>query len=274
MVDLKPCTPFGAEIDLNLARPLDDETANALRTLLDRHHLLIFRDQSVTHAQQVEFVSIFGQPLRSRIDGVGYITNEDVPDNALGNGELAFHSDLSFSPKPFDAISLHAVQVENGQSSTRFVDSTLAYRRLPKALQQRIDNYHAMHVFGMNLAGRNLEDLPDHLPRHVHPLIMRHPRTGEKILYVNYNQTARIMELDKEESDALIDELFGYSYPPDAILEHVWFKGDLLMWDNLALQHARGSIANVGIRRLQRAVVAEAGFYEQHPQFGKHELVM
>jgi len=43
--------------------------------------------------------------------------------------------------------------------------------------------------------------------------------------------------------------------------------GDLVLWDNLATQHARGDVSNVGRRTLQRAVLARKGFFEQNPQF-------
>ena len=214
-------SPFGAEISIDLRRrsAQDDD---ALRTLFLKHHLLVFREQALTKEEQADFIALFGPPLRSAMDGVGYITNEPIPGNMLGSSELAFHSDLSFSPKPFEAISLHAVEVENGRSSTRFVDSTEAYRRLPQTTRERIAGLHALHVFGgPNLAGRNHEDIPADLPRHIHPLVMIHPRTGEEILYVNYNQTARIVELDKAASEALIEELFAACYPAEAVYEHV-----------------------------------------------------
>jgi alpha-ketoglutarate-dependent taurine dioxygenase len=61
-------------------------------------------------------------------------------------------------------------------------------------------------------------------------------------------------------------------YAPEAVYEHVWLNGDLIVCDNLATQHARGAIVNVGVRRLQRAVVAESRFYDQYPQFLAREL--
>ena len=119
MLQFRPLSPFGVEIDIDV-RPRSTVDYVALGARFLEHHLLVFRGQKLSKEEQVDFMSLFGAPLRSSIDGVGYITNEAVPENVLGNGELAFHSDLSFSPKPFDAISLHAVEVEDGRSSTRF----------------------------------------------------------------------------------------------------------------------------------------------------------
>jgi taurine dioxygenase len=209
MLRFNHIVPFGVEVDVDLCRCTQDDD-NALRLLFLKHHMLVFRDQALTKDEQVDFMSLFDPPLRSSREGVGYVTNDQGPENVLGTSELAFHSDLSFSPKPFDAISLHAVEVENGRSSTRFVDSTQAYLRLPDETKARIEGLHALQVFGgPNPGGRNVEGISYDLPRHGHPLVMTHPRTSETILYVNYNQTARITELDEAESDALIERLFA-----------------------------------------------------------------
>ena len=226
----------------------------------------MFRNQALSHPRQIEFLSSFGPPLLNPQDGVGYISNQPGK-GGLGSGELAFHSDLAFSPEPFLGISLHAVDVEDERSSTKFVDSCVSYSALPAALQARLQGLHALHVFAVDMSSRNSEDVPEDMPRAVHPLVMEHPRTGEPILYMNLNQTARIVELEPEESLELIDELFDRMYQPENIYEHRWRMGDFVMWDNLACQHARGEVSNVGARTLQRAVLAHKGFFEQHPQF-------
>ncbi len=267
----QPVGPFAVEIHLDLREPLSAPVLAELKALYDRHHLLVFRNQALSHDQQIAFVSNFGPPLLTRQDGVGYISNQPG-QGGLGGGELAFHSDLAFSPEPFLGISLHAVDVENERSSTRYVDSCLGYRTLPDALKQRLAGLHALHVFSIDMAGHNTEDLPEGLPRTVHPLVMEHPRTGEPILYANLNQTARIVELEPAESARLIAQLFDHLYRPEVVYEHRWRMGDLVLWDNLATQHARGDVSKVGRRTLQRVVLARKGFFEQHPQFSMEEF--
>lgn len=270
-LETRSIIPFGAEVDLDLSTELSKETIAELKNLYDRHHLLVFRDQSLTHPRQIEFVSNFGPPLLHRQDGVGYISNEPGK-GGLGSGELAFHSDLAFSPEPFLGISLHAVDVEDERSSTKFVDSCLSYRTLPEAAKSRLEGLNALHVFAVDMAGHNGEEVPEDMPRAVHPLVMQHPRTGEPILYMNLNQTARIVELEPDASRALIDELFAHLYRPENVYEHRWRMGDFVMWDNLAAQHARGDVSGVGRRTLQRVVLAHKGFFEQHPQFDHQQF--
>jgi taurine dioxygenase len=123
------------------------------------------------------------------------------------------------------------------------------------------------------MTGRNGEDVPENLPRAVHPLVMEHPRTGEEILYINLNQTARIVELPAGESAALIDELFAASYREEEVYEHRWSVGDFVLWDNLALQHARAKITEDAPRTLQRVVLAHKGFFQQCPQFSIEQFM-
>ena len=268
---VQPLRPFGVEVDLDVGRPLRPETIRELQRLYDQHHLLVFRNQHLSHPQQIDFASNFGPPLLNDQDGVGYISNQPG-QGGLGGTELAFHSDLAFNPEPFLGISLHAVDVENERSSTKYVDSCIGYRTLPDAIKTRLEGLHALHVFSVDMAGHNTEDIPEGLPRASHPLVMSHPRTGEPILYINLNQTARLQELESGESAKLLQQLFDHLYRPRNIYEHRWRMGDLVVWDNLATQHARGDVSNVGRRTLQRVALARKGFFEQNPQFSKEQF--
>jgi taurine dioxygenase len=268
-IPFRPIGPFAAEVDIRITDDLSPDTIGEIRAIYDRHHVVVFRDQTLSHEQQIRFIGHFGPVLRSAYDGVGYISNQPGK-GGLGNAELAFHSDLAFNPEPFLAISLHAVDVENERSSTRYVDSCLAYRTLPEAVKARIQDLHALHVMPVDQSAHNDEDVPADMPRAVHPLMMTHPKTGEPILYMNFNQTARIVELPPQKSKQLIQELFAHIYRPDFIYDHRWRMGDLVLWDNLATQHARGDVSQVGRRTLQRVVIAKKGFFEQNPQY-RHE---
>jgi taurine dioxygenase len=66
------------------------------------------------------------------------------------------------------------------------------------------------------------------------------------------------------DSDALIEELLSYLYRDDQIYEHVWKTGDIVIWDNLGVQHARKAISG-GTRTLQRVTIAEIGYWDQLP---------
>ena len=68
--------------------------------------------------------------------------------------------------------------------------------------------------------------------------------------------TTHIEGLPPEESEHLLDELFAVLYSPENTFEHDWRTGDLVVWDNLAAQHARGQVTEQGPERSLRKVVA------------------
>src|SRR5690606_26222436 len=106
------------ELAGDLREPLADADQQQLRSLLHRQGLLVFRGQQLSHEQQIRVMGYCG-PVLHAPDGIGYISTS-AEKGSLGTGELAFHSDLSFTPHPFHAISLHATDVVDNGSSTRF----------------------------------------------------------------------------------------------------------------------------------------------------------
>jgi taurine dioxygenase len=202
-------------------------------------------------------------------------TEEDQPyisnvreDGALGSAELAFHSDNEYCVEPLIGITLQALEVEDEKTSTRYADSVGAYRRLPMALKERLKGLEARHVLATDLSTRNRNAQPDpRWPHQVHPVVKIHPTTGEPILYVTMMQTYPILGLPEAESETLLGTLFGYLYAPENVLEHHWRRGDLAIWDNLGLQHARGAVSNTA-RTLQRVGIG-LSLPAQYPTFAK-----
>jgi taurine dioxygenase len=218
--------------------------------------------------EQIRFAGCFG-PVLAADDGVGYLSNVEGK-GSQGRIRLPYHSDLAFTSEPYLAISFLALDVQGGRSSTRFASGVHTYRILPVPLKEKLRDLSATAVFPADQTVRHLESevpIPGWAPRCTRPVVMAHPVTGAPILYVCEQQTARIEGLAPAASNALIKELFGYLYRPENIYEHRWHNGDFLVMDNLALQHARDDVSDVGERTLQRVVVARKSFYELCPQF-------
>jgi taurine dioxygenase len=259
----KPLQPFGMEVTGDLAALLSPGEQAWLQRLLDDEGLILARDQTLTLDQQVALLKPLGPVLGDRAT-LNYVS---PTDGILGTSRLGYHSDLAFAPYPFQYISLHAQDVVDGESSTLFADGVGAHRRLPDDLRDRLQGLTAAAV-SSSANGRTVGyDIPAKAVRYDRPAILPHPRTGQPILYVNQAQTARLNELTREDSDALLATLFDLLYAPGHILEHRWCNGDLLLWDNMRLQHARPPLDGITRRRLQRVAVAEKGLFEQLPDF-------
>lgn len=266
-METKHLSPFGMEVGLDIRAPMSHRTVAELRSLLAEHQLLLFRGQKLAMDQQIRFAKRFGPVVSANGMTIGEYISNCRPDGVLGNAELCFHSDLSFSRHPYQAVCMHAIDVVNGASSTRFASGARAYDLLPVDTRKRLTGLQALLVWPLNSAGRNRDaDVPPHYPRAIQPLVWVHPTTGRSCLYLDLNATDRVLGLPPDESEALLQELWGYELAPDNIYEHRWNKGDLILWDNMPLLHARGDISSVGNRTLQRVTIAEKGYADIFPQ--------
>jgi taurine dioxygenase len=258
-----PGAPFGLEASVGSPTQLSEADKDLLRQAYRRDGLLLLRGLALSAEQQAEFCRIFGPVPRDQHDI--YLVSNVRPDGILADLELRFHHDIPFVPAPFLAGCLHAVEVSPGVSPTRFASGLRAYERLPQRLCDRIEGLNAVFV------RPRVEDrrcrLTDSLPGDncaVQALVQRQAGTGRPFVFANCHSTALICGLSEAESEELLEELFSCLYAPDNIYEHAWATGDLVLWDNLALQHARAKVAG-GVRTLRRVSVAVLGYDQQYP---------
>jgi alpha-ketoglutarate-dependent taurine dioxygenase len=258
----------GVEIaGLDLSKELDSESVSTLRDLFDRSGLLLLRGAGITPEEQAYLVGIvIGRTAPAdRADAMArthtyanYVTNKDE-DGYARFGELLFHCDMMWAETPIEVLSLFGCRVESPTVPTRFANMVRAIETLPADLRARVADLKAVHETGQQRRGAHKDQLvvPQHevLRSTVNPVIWRHPRTGRELLYTSQQMTARIEGLDPADSEALLEELFAHLYRPGAVLDHEWRQGDLVVWDNFALQHARGNVEVEGPERTLRKVI-------------------
>ena len=120
-----------------------------------------------------------------------------------------------------------------------------------------VEGRTALHVYPLlearGDARYRLADVDEGAARAEHPVLMTHPVTGVDLLYVSAMQTDSIVGLPETESEALLARCWDVLYAPDNVYEHVWSLGDLVVWDNLAVHHARDAVQ--GRRTLRRVPV-------------------
>jgi taurine dioxygenase len=250
----------GVEVQgLDASRPLSDEQVDELRRLFDRYHLLLFRHQRLENADQVRMCGYLGRVP----DPATLVSNVD-PGGFHPEFKLCFHSDYAFLPHPLRGLSLYALEISEGSAPTAFVSNAEGARTLPLGLRQRLEG-QSVTLLANTTGGR--EDIacrttvvPDPAPNDVYPGMTRpalwtHPRTGEELLFVNEQHGWRFGGMSKEASDRLFDEVFAHLYRQEAIYEHHWAAGDLIVWDNLALQHGRRANPKSVRRSLRRVAL-------------------
>ena len=258
---------LGAEVEgFDPQAELDEETRRVLKGAFDDRSVLVFRGIEIDHATQLFLVeTLHGDEPADRAAAPtkepGHVSNKE-PDGGAPYGRLLFHSDMMWSDLATQVPSLYALEAEQPSVPTVFASTTRAWDTLPDDLRARVAALHARHESGHQGRGDHeyeaelLQPQWNELRSTVTPVAQRHPRIGRTMLYVCEQQTREIVELPKLESDELLDALFAHLYNPEHLLEHHWRTGDLVAWDNQAVQHARPYLYADGPARTLRKVHA------------------
>lgn len=258
-----PLSPFGRQLRISLEDGLSTRGREEVQRQFLEDGLLVVEGLDLTMEQQQEFCRTFGPIPASPYENF-YVSNRRA-DGFLGTKELQWHNDVPYLPSPYLVAALHAVDVDQDATSTKFVSGVRAYDSLPERLKGRLNGLNALQVRQRRSERRNrLSDLEPGDLCTVHPVIGHQQGTGRPYLFVNENMTACVIGMSEQESDSLLAELFAYLYAEEAVYEHRWRPGDLVVWDNLALQHARGAVGK-GARTLQRVTCTRFTYTEQYP---------
>lgn len=254
-VAILPATPtIGAEISgLNFDRPLSSEEGDLLRAAWLRFKVLFFRDQDISHESHVRLGRFFGEleghPVIPSVEGYPEILRiEGVEGVQLSAETLApfqaynkWHTDVTFRERPSIASILRARHLPPLGGDTMWADAAAAYVGLPQAVKDRIDGLDAEHDIVRSFGGRVSEEKRAQLARDFppvrHPVVRIHPETGQKILYVNFTFTTRILGLPEDESDSLLRLLFDRIKVPEYQVRFRWTPNAIGIWDNRSTQH-------------------------------------
>ena len=278
-----PLPELGVAVSgIDLAQGVDDAQWQALKLAWDRHHLLVFRDHAhLAPDEHVALLERLGPVLEERLPGQKYshVSNADgygtdEMNDGYREGELTPHMDYAYTPFPADVISLFCEEAPEAGTHTAFYSNVVPLARMPAELRERLDGYTMVCAHDMAAmrpdARLYLEPRTDPAAptqSQVWPLVRDHPRKpGVRALFCSMQQTERVVELSDEAHDdrasrELLAELFErHLYVEANEYVHEWRVGDLVVWDNLALQHARKACPRSrGARTFRRVATCEAG---------------
>lgn len=253
--DLRPLDPIGAEIrGAKLSDGLDEADFEALRRLVMEWGVVVLPEQHLTPAEHVALGRRFGVPERGAF-------NEDTPDpdlilltNRGRDGKLlapddvrlrlvaineGWHTDSSFREIPASFSLFAAVVVPPEGGDTFFASLRHAWEALSPADQASVrglvgihDYKKAFERFGSTIPGNPIFDLP--IVKH--PLVRRHPETGETSLYTS-EHVMGIDGLPDAQAQPILDRLLRTAIAPERVYRHHFRVGDLVIWDNRSMIH-------------------------------------
>ena len=259
----QPMTPtIGVELldcDLN---KFDATMIEEIRAALLKYRVVFFREQDLSQEAHIEFARQFGD-LEIHPATPKDQENPEVLRIAHGpksrGSENMWHSDVTWREAPSLGSILRAVELPAVGGDTLFANMVLAYERLSDEIKEKIEPLFASHdiarVFARRL-GKKAEELHDKYPPMVHPVVRTHPETKERLIYVNGAFTDHIVDMDPEESRALLDTLYKTAWNPELQFRFRWEKGSMAFWDNRACQHFAASDYFPEVRVMERVTIA------------------
>ncbi len=249
---------------LDLSQPRTEEEDRAVARLFDEHGLVVFRGQQLTKRQLHDAGAVFGGAMTAvpgttldpDVPGIVVVSTRGADGEvapAEGDkivGDIEWHNDQSYAPRPPRGRMLYAVQVPPDGGLTGYIDGALTYLALSDRMKARIEDLHVIHSMahaeatiarqrGYHRDG-NKDLAASKFPDVAFRLVCRHPVTGIPALSLPPLWVSGIVELPGAEGAALIEELKAHILQPKFQYWHRYEQGDAVMWDNWRYIHAAG----------------------------------
>ena len=248
---LTPMAPkCGVEISGVTLATCSDSEMDAIKQAIYEHGVAVFRDQDFSPEDHIRFGKRWGGidvnnyfPLQEEYNEIAIVKKEADEQTNIGG---AWHTDHSYDQIPAMGSVLVARELPPQGGDTLWAHMGAAYDALPDDIKEEIDGLEAFHTadhvykadgiyaqtdMGKNLRGQDLKTGA------VHPVVIRHPHTGRKMLYVNGGFTINFVGQSREESLPLLQKLLDAALTDDNQCRLQWKPGTIAIWDNRTTWH-------------------------------------
>ena len=277
-IDRIHVVPTGAALAAEIRgvdlRRIDESAFAAIHRAWLDHLVVLFRGQDLDDDDLIAFSRRFGDldlaPIQENgrrfVDGlpeiyvVSNVVENGIAIGSLGAGEAVWHTDMSYLPEPPDASLLYAVEIPPAGGDTWLCGMIAACASLPQSLRKTVAGRSIMHDGTYNSGGylrTGLTDSDDPVSSvgTPHPVICVHPPSGKHTLYLGRRRNAYVVGMPRDESEALLDELWAHAARPEHAFAHRWRIGDVLMWDNRTTMHRRDPFDSAARRLMYRTQI-------------------
>lgn len=286
-ISIRPVHPrFVGEVSgIDLRQALTRVEVAAIEAGMDEYAVLVFRDQPLDDEQQIAFTANFGelevtlagqmarpemrrfQKLElgdiSNLDGANKLRDRDDSRRMYALANRLWHSDASFRAVGAGYTLLHARVVPSQGGNTEFADMRAAYDALDDAAKAEVAEMVTEHsiVFSREQIGVEVtsDGNADKLRPVQHRLVVTHPVTGRKALYLS-SHIGGIVGWPVPEARAYIRDLTEHATQRQFVHAHEWRVGDLVMWDNRMVMHRARAFRDLEeVRDLRRTSLKGTG---------------
>lgn len=240
----------GVEVaGVQLATCSDDELEQIKQAIYE-HGVAVFREQNLSPDEHIAFAKRWGGidinqyfPLEESHPEIAVVRKKADQETNIGG---AWHTDHSYDQIPAMGSILVARELPPEGGDTLFAHMGAAYDSLSDDLKRQIEGLEAFHtadhvykedgLYAQTDMGKELRG-QDMKTGAVHPVVIRHPQTGRKLLYVNGGFTIHFVGMTREESLPLLGKLLDAAVLEDNQARVQWQPGTVAIWDNRTSWH-------------------------------------
>ncbi len=257
---------LGAVVEGIDLHSLSERDIGFLRSALDEHQVLVVPGQlSVSEDRQLEIAALFGEPgghepfrslgplpdRWSKETDARYgisssvILQERTPE--IASSTHRWHTDMTFAPRPPVVGTLYPLVLPSVGGDTAWVSLYRIYESLSPPMRELCERLNGLHTLEpmrehwIETRGADFAELTRNaFPPQLHPLVVTHPRTGRKLLYlggVRDTWMAGLVGLNPEEADMLLDYLRRQLDNIEFQFRWHWSYGDFVIWDEQSTNH-------------------------------------
>lgn len=243
--------PFGARLGDIAVGPLNEADVAQLEELLAENGVVIMPGQNIGDDEFLGFLESFGNLVFTE----GETPVADYPDlNVVSNvgrttpPKSTFHVDTTYVARPPAYTALRAVDVPEFGGNTLFTNQYAAFSTLPRKDREFALSRSVTHT---------VSGLADVSGSAVHPLVLVHPISGRKSLYLSAPvRCTSVSDMSEIDGAEFVRYLVDHSTRAGNVYRHPWSAGDVVMWDNRCVMHKADHAGVVGDRVMHRGMVA------------------
>lgn len=258
---------------VDLSGELTEQLVADIRAAWLQHKVLAFAGQQMDDDALERFTTAMGgfgedpffAPIKGRQNIAAILREADETSPLFAEN---WHSDWSFLAQPPSGTCLLAVDIPPTGGDTLFANQIAAFNALTPERQDFLRGLTAIHSaqlayapdgsYGEKDNGRSMDIRPDESARatQTHPLVQRHPETGEEALYSTLGYIIGIEGMDQADAIALLSELAQWQSRDEFVYRHRWEPDMLVMWDNRSVLHKATGGYEGHRRELHRTTIA------------------
>lgn len=264
----RPASPhFGLEFyNVDLSKVTNEEL-DIIREAQNEHGVVFFRDQHLTPSQHLHFSKRCGEIVVNKFfetlpghDQIAMVRKEPKHATVVGG---VWHTDHSYEAEPAKGSILFARQVPNTGGDTLFANMYAAYTALPDEMKVILEGLRAVHTVAHKYEAAVIQAKDDRFPNgtpldvstSVHPVVIAHPDSGKKALYINPDMITHFEGWTKEQSSPLLNYLFAHCTRDEFVMRFQWKVGSIAFWDNRATLHCACNDYPTEVRIMHRVTL-------------------